>query len=167
LTAALALNAIGSEGESLPGGSVTALTNGGTSGPQECPGANTGPATTATPAPSVRFADWRYKQYAFQIYPGEISADGKKALAGFQLNLEDHGDTVRLLLKATSSRYKDAEYAVDKDDTAYFIETSMRDDPNDQEVNLRDDGVIEVDPRDTFCRPDLIPVCRRALPAGV
>jgi hypothetical protein len=146
LTAAFVLNAMGSAGESLPGGSVAALTNGGTTGPQESPRANAGPAATPTPASSVRFADWRYKQYAFQIYPGDISADAKKALAGFQLNVEDQGDNVLVLLKATSARYKDAQYTVDKRDTAYFIETSMRDDPSSQEVNLRDDGVIEVNP---------------------
>jgi hypothetical protein len=36
---------------------------------------------------------------------------------------------------------------VDRRDTAYFIETTMRDDPNDQENNLGDDGVIEVNPQ--------------------
>jgi len=147
LTAGLALHATGSGGEGLPGGSVTALTNSGTPAPQTSPRASTGPAATPSQPPSIRFDDWRYKQYAFQIYPGQLSADAKRALAGFQLDLQDEGDSVLVLLKATSTRYKDAQYTVDKRDTAYFIETTMRDDPNDQENNLRDDGVIEVDPR--------------------
>ncbi|TMB64723.1 MAG: hypothetical protein E6J43_13090 [Chloroflexi bacterium] len=145
LATGLALYATGSGGESLPGGSVAALTNAGTPVPQTSPRASSGPLATPTQSPSVRFDDWRYKQYAFQIYPGELGTEAKKALAGFQLNLQDEGDSVLVLLKATSARYKDAQYTVDKRDTAYFIETTMRDDPNDQENNLRDDGVIEVD----------------------
>ena len=147
LTTGLALHAMGSGGESLPGGSVAALNNAGTPAPQTSPRASTAPAATPTQQPSVRFDDWRYKQYAFQVYPGELGAEAKKALAGFQLNLQDEGDSVLVILKATSPRYKDAQYTVDKRDTAYFIETTMRDDPNDQENNLRDDGVIEVDPQ--------------------
>ena len=145
LATGLALYATGSGGESLPGGSVAALTNAGTPVPQTSPRASSGSLATPTQSPSVRFDDWRYKQYAFQIYPGELGTEAKKALAGFQLNLQDEGDSVLVLLKATSARYKDAQYTVDKRDTAYFIETTMRDDPNDQENNLRDDGVIEVD----------------------
>ena len=110
-------------------------------------------ASGATPIPStpgpgaVRFDDWQYKRFAFQIYPGEINDDTKKALAGFDLSIQDNGDTVSVLLKALSSRYRDSQVTVNKNDTAYFIETTMRDDPNDQENNLRDDGIIEVDPR--------------------
>jgi len=51
-----------------------------------------------------------------------------KALAGFQL--------------------KDASYTVQNGNTAYFVET-MRDDPNDQEENLGDDGVVTVDRKAT------------------
>ncbi len=74
LTAGLALDAMGSGGESLPGGSVAALNNAGTPAPQTSPRASTAPAATPTQPPSVRFDDWRYKQYAFQVYPGELGA---------------------------------------------------------------------------------------------
>jgi len=106
---------------------------------------------SATPSPSqratsTRFDGWRFAQYSYQIYPGDPNEDAKKALAGFQLSVQDQGDTVLLELKATNSRYRDASYTVPKEDTAYFVETTMRDDPNDQEQNLGDDGVVTVNP---------------------
>ncbi len=114
------------------------------------------PATTAaagTPAPSstaaassTQFAGWRYQQYAFQIYPGAPGSDAEKALAGFDLSVQDQGGSVLVNLKARQANYRDAQYAVPKGDTAYFIETTLRDDPNDQEENMGDDGVVVVNP---------------------
>ena len=101
----------------------------------------------ATPASSVQFSTWRFKQYAYQIYPGPADSAAQKALAGFNLSIQDQGDSVVVYLKAVSGRYKDAQYTVAKGDTAYFVETTMRDDPNDQENNLGDDGVVVVDPQ--------------------
>jgi hypothetical protein len=100
------------------------------------------PATTGT-----LFASWRYRQYAFQVYPGPINSDAQKALSGFDLSVQDQGSTVLLTFKALSSRYQDATITVDKANTAYFVETSMRDDPNNQENELNDDGVVMVDPQ--------------------
>ncbi len=52
-----------------------------------------------------------------------------------------------LTFKALSSRYHDATVTVNKTNTAYFVETSMRDDPNGQENQFNDDGVVMVDPQ--------------------
>jgi hypothetical protein len=49
-------------------------------------------------------------------------------------------------LKALSTRYRDAQYTVAKGDSAFFIETSMRDDAANQEKDLDDDGIIVVNP---------------------
>jgi hypothetical protein len=94
----------------------------------------------------TEFATWRYHDKSFQIYPGELSPDAEDALSGFDLSVEDQGTQVILHLKALSSRYHDANITVDKANTAYFVETSMRDDPNGGENELNDDGVIAVNP---------------------
>ena len=111
------------------------------------------PAAAATDAPtpgttvtSIQFASWQFHDKSFQVYPGAISSETKRALAGFELTVQDQGTQVVLLLKALSPEYHDASIPVDKADAAYFVETSMRDDPNDQENNLNDDGVIIVNP---------------------
>jgi hypothetical protein len=105
-------------------------------------------APTATPASSsVQFSSWQFAQYSFQIYPGPASSDALNALAGFSLSVQDQGNSVVVNLKALSSRYHDAQYTVTKGDTAYFVETSMRDDPTNQENNLNDDGIVVVNPQ--------------------
>lgn len=155
LALSVLLHATGSSG-SAPSGNV-ALPASASQAPGASPRASTNPVpsppaqaatpqATPVPASSVRFADWQWKPWSYQIYPGDLSADAKKALAGFQLSVEDQGSRVLIRLKALSSRYRDSEVYVDKGNTAYFVETSMRDDPADQENNLRDDGVIVVNP---------------------
>jgi hypothetical protein len=105
-------------------------------------------APNAAPASSaVQFSGWRFQQYSYQIYPGPANSDAQKALAGFDLSVQDQGNSVVVNLKALSSRYHDAQYTVAKGDTAYFVETTLRDDPNSQENNLNDDGVVVVDPQ--------------------
>ncbi|MGB2695115.1 MAG: hypothetical protein WBD55_08000 [Dehalococcoidia bacterium] len=110
----------------------------------------TAPAATASapPANATRFDDWPYHDASFQVYPGPIGSDARKALAGFDLTVQDQGPSVTLVFKALSSRYQDATVSVPKGNTAYFIETTMRDDPSPQEDNeLNDDGVIIVNPQ--------------------
>jgi hypothetical protein len=155
------LHATGSNGAILTGSEVNSLdTSSAAPTPHPADAATPGPTTalgpvpagaTATPVPSaastVRFDGWKYKQYAFQVFPGQVSADAKTALAGFDLSIQDKSDgTVLLNLKALSSRYRDAAFTVDKKNAAYFVETSMRDDPNNAENNLNDDGLIVVSP---------------------
>lgn len=155
------LQATGSNGAILTGSEVSSLdTSSAAPTPRPAGAATAGPTTasgpvpagaTATPvpstAPTVRFDGWKYKQYAFQVFPGPVSTDAKTALAGFDFSIQDQTDgTVLLNLKALSSRYRDASFTVDKKNTAYFVETSMRDDPNDAENNLNDDGLIVVNP---------------------
>ncbi len=147
---AFLLQATGSSGDGLPDGAALSLS--GSTNPSPAPSAAA--AAKATPAASsIRFADWQYRQYAFQIYPGDVSSDAKKALSGYQFSVQDQGNKAVLLLKALSSNYKDYQVSVDKGNTAYFVETSMRDDPTNQENNLRDDLVIVVNPEGYILQP--------------
>jgi len=105
-------------------------------------------APSAIPASSsVQFSSWQFAQYSYQIYPGPANGDAQKALAGFDLSVQDQGNSVVVNLKALSSQYNDAQFTVAKGNTAYFVETTLRDDPNSQENNLNDDGVVVVDPQ--------------------
>jgi hypothetical protein len=105
-------------------------------------------APNATPASSsVQFSSWQFAQYSYQVYPGPTNGDAQTAMAGFDLSVQDQGNSVVVYLKALSSRYQDAQFTVAKGDTAYFVETTLRDDPNNQESDLNDDGVVVVDPQ--------------------
>jgi hypothetical protein len=150
LSLSFLLRATGTNGVSLP--NSTAAVPIGQAQASPAPNAQASPAPSATATPPTRFADWPYQRYAFQVYPGTIGPDTEKALAGFDLSVQNQGNKVLLVFKALTTRYKDATVAVDKANTAYFIETSMRDDPNNQENDLGDDGVIQVDPKGYIVR---------------
>ncbi len=150
LVLAFLLHATGSGADAPPEGALASLassTKAGSPSPGSTPAAGATPAPPILAATSIRFDSWQYKQYSYQVYPGVISADAKKALAGYELTVQDQSSSVLLKLKALSSRYRDSQITIDKADTAYFVETSMRDDPNDHENNARDDGIIGVNPQ--------------------
>lgn len=104
-------------------------------------------ATTSSANTGTLFAGWQYQRNSFQIYPGPVGSDAQSAMSGFNLSVQDQGSTVVLTFKALSSRYQDATVTLDKGNSAYFVETSMRDDPNGQENELNDDGVVVVNPQ--------------------
>jgi len=87
------LHATGGGGSSASGDATAALSGAADPSPAASPlpavppSPGIHPESQATPAPqsSVRFDDWRYKPWSFQVYPGELSAEAKKALAGFDL----------------------------------------------------------------------------------
>lgn len=106
--------------------------------------ASAGSASSGQTVTNILFNSWQYKSYAYQIYPGAPGADATKALAGFTLSTRDQGGTVVLSLKAKDPRYGQAQLSVQKNEPAYFVETSMRDDPADQENNTGDDALIAV-----------------------
>ncbi len=163
LALAVVLRVTGSGGSGLPpdssvfaSGATPAAAQATSEATPTSPGESTPVPNTPAPSPeaptpgatvtTVRFADWRFRDKSFQVYPGPISGDTQQALAGFELTVQDQGNQVLLVLKALSPEYHDASIPVDKADTAYFVETSMRDDPNGEENNLRDDGIIVVNP---------------------
>lgn len=152
LAVSVLLNATGSSGSGLPDSSVTSLASSSQPSPAPTPAAGATPApnpAAANPTPAattIKFNDWQYKSKSYQIYPGDPSSDAQNAMSGFQLSVQDQGSKVLLTLKALSSRYQDASETIDKGDTVYFVETSMRDDPSGRENELNDDGVVIVNP---------------------
>ena len=85
----------------------------------------------------------QYAQFAYQIYPGQLSSSSKNALAGFSmrsLTLQNGTSEVNLTIGSQTA----AEVMVPNGDTLYFIEASIGDDLSNYEGSLGDDGVILV-----------------------
>ena len=85
----VALNATGGSGSALPG-AAAALSQPSNPSPTAAPAGTA--AGTPTPAPSIKFDGWRYQKWSYEVYPGAISADARKALAGFDVSIQDEGD---------------------------------------------------------------------------
>lgn len=87
-------------------------------------------------------------KYAYQIAPGELSNASKKALVGWNINVQNQNDgstTVTLTPKDSSDQNQ--QYTIKSGQTLYFIEQTPSDDKSDQDkdLNYRDDYGIIVD----------------------
>ncbi len=86
------------------------------------------------------------EKYAFQVFPGPLSADAISATVGFSVKtttLADGSTQVDLVPKDSDDQYQ--RYVVKKGETLYFIEMTKGDDnaDSDRDMNYRDDyGII-------------------------
>jgi hypothetical protein len=85
---------------------------------------------------------------AYQIFPGTLSADAKKAMNGFMTQTQSMADgTVVVTMTATNPEYKNQTYTVKPGETLYFIEKSLGDDAvgENKDNYLADDTAVVVD----------------------
>ncbi|MFI5265662.1 MAG: hypothetical protein ACHQT7_02860 [Candidatus Levyibacteriota bacterium] len=87
-------------------------------------------------------------QYAYQIAPGVLSADAKRALVGFNIASQQQSDgSVVVTLKPKDSENQNQQYTIKPGQTLYYIEQTPVDDKtdSDKDLNYRDDYGIIVD----------------------
>lgn len=104
-----------------------------------------------TPPPILKkgdeFAKSSIFKYAVQIFPGDLTADAKKALNGFDFKATDMNDgSTQVTLTSKDSDDQSQVYTVKKGETLYFIEMTTGDDKTaGHDANLRDDYGVVVD----------------------
>jgi len=101
-------------------------------------------ALPALPAAGPLLSDTPYGAYAYQVYPGSISADTEQALTGFELRFRPAGSgTVEVTASLPDGTTQTATFP--SSDRLYFIETRTGDDGFGGETNLGDDGFVLTD----------------------
>jgi hypothetical protein len=101
-------------------------------------------ATSAAPAPGPKLSSQPYASYAFQVWPGPVSAAGKAALTGLVISVRRQGSGIVVTAgvagqPAPSPRFYPAGVKV------YVIEATMGDDSGNSDFNLGDDGLAVTD----------------------
>lgn len=87
-------------------------------------------------------------KYAYQIAPGNLSPNAKKALIGWKIATTKQTDgTLTVSLTPTDSEDQSQQYVVKSGNTLYFIEQIPFDDKanQDKDLNYRDDYGVIVD----------------------
>ena len=106
-------------------------------------------ATTVTTTNSrVKFDSSPASKFAYQIFPGPISAEAKTALAGFMLDTKTQSDGSSLItMTSTNTEYKNQTYTVKPAEILYFIEKNPKDDSESENAEkfLADDTAVVVD----------------------
>lgn len=95
-----------------------------------------------------KFVDTDEGKNAFKIFPGELSADAKNALVGFDLKTKVLADgSTEVTLVAKKQEYTTQTLTVKQGESVYFIEKFGLDDnkSEDADKNLNDDSAVVVD----------------------
>ena len=88
-------------------------------------------------------------QYAYQIFPGTMSAQAKTAMNGFSMKTTSMPDgSTQVSFSSTNPNYKNQSYVVKKGYSLYFIERTTADDNTAQDTDrlYLDDTAVIVDP---------------------
>jgi siroheme synthase len=108
------------------------------------------PTTTKPPSTMQKFSDSNDFQYAYKIFPGNISAASKEAMAGFAFTTKAMSDgSTQITLTSQNQFYKTQQYVVKAGDSLYFIERNINDDDSEKDTDSKytDDTAVIVDPQ--------------------
>jgi hypothetical protein len=106
-------------------------------------------ATKPTMA-TQKFSDSSDFQYAYKIFPGDVSPASKEAMAGFAFTTKKMSDGLtQITLTSQNQFYKTQQYSVKPGYSLYFIERMVGDDDSEKDTDARytDDAAILVDPQ--------------------
>ena len=100
------------------------------------------------PTKGTNLMDSPLAKFAYQIAPGDLSADAKTNLAGFAIDKTTQIDgSILVKLTPKDSEDQNQQYIVKPGEKLYFIEQTKADDnpETDKDLNLRDDYGVIVD----------------------
>jgi hypothetical protein len=104
-----------------------------------------GTIAVAYSAPTITkqlFADSPMFSFAYQIFPGALSADAKQAMTGFTTQIQTTSDgSTQVTMTATNPEYTSQQYVVKPGYKLYFIEKN----PGDDSVSENKDGFLADD----------------------
>ncbi|HLH84002.1 MAG TPA: hypothetical protein VKV38_12120 [Trebonia sp.] len=114
-----------------PSVSVTAPPSGGASGPA-APSAAAGPLLSSEP----------YRSYAYQVWPGPLSADARLALAGFTLTVTRQPGGITVHAVQDGQVMTDASHFYPGGAKVYVLDSNLGDEGGSVDYNVTDDGLI-------------------------
>lgn len=98
----------------------------------------------------MKFQDSPLASMAYQIFPGNLSAQAKQATSGFKIStqIQTDGSTI-VSLTSSNPEYQNQQVTVQPGETLYFIEKNSGDDTptDDTDRTTADDSTVLVDPQ--------------------
>jgi hypothetical protein len=85
-----------------------------------------------------------YASYAFQIYPGSLSAQARQALTGLRVTVHPQGTQISVTT-AVNGGPTSTPQSFPAGDHVYIVESALGDDSSDTDYNLGDDGLVVTD----------------------
>jgi hypothetical protein len=101
-------------------------------------------SNTPAPSPGPKLSSQSYASYAFQEWPGPVSATAKSAATGLVITVRKHGPGI-LVTAGVAGQPTPAARLYPTGTKVYIIEASMGDDSGNSDYNLGDDGLAVTD----------------------
>jgi hypothetical protein len=129
-----------------------------TSGPRPGTTAAAGPSARPSGSPSSPastpgplLSSQSYARYAFQVWPGALSAAGRAAETGLAISVRRQGSGLEVSA-GVSGQPAGAPHFYPAGARVYVIEASLGDDSGTSDYNLGDDGIVVTDARGRIVR---------------
>lgn len=90
------------------------------------------------------FSQSPYYKMAYQIFPGPLSSNARKATTGFNIQMKNGSAGTTINIVATNPAYKNQSYTLTSGDKLYFIERTLIDDSNGEDRFPTDDMAVVV-----------------------
>jgi hypothetical protein len=127
-------------GQSTQGPPTQGPTAAGSPAPSSPAPASNSPA----PSPGAKLSSQSYASYAFQEWPGPVSASAKAAATGLVITVRKHGSGI-MVTAGVAGQPTPAARFYPTGTKVYVIEASMGDDSGNSDYNLGDDGLAVTD----------------------
>ena len=119
-------------------------TQGPTAAGSPAPSSPAPASNSPAPSPGPKLSSQSYASYAFQEWPGPVSAAAKAAATGLVVTVRKHGSGI-LVTASVAGQPAPAARFYPTGVKVYIIEASMGDDSGNSDYNLGDDGLAVTD----------------------
>jgi hypothetical protein len=106
--------------------------------------ASSGSAPSAAPTPGPLLSSQAYAQYAFQVWPGQLTPAAKAAEAGLAITVRRQGNGLAVSA-GVNGQAAGPPHLYPAGARVYVIEASMGDESGNSDYNLGDDGLVVTD----------------------
>jgi hypothetical protein len=115
------------------------------------PGAAAAPSSpAAAPSPAAAgplLSGEPYASFAYQVWPGPLSADGKAALAGFDLKVTRQGSGIAVRAVQDGHKMTSVSHFYPDGAKVYILDSNLGDEGGSIDYNVTDDGVVVTNTR--------------------
>lgn len=105
-------------------------------------------AVSSSPAAGPRLSAEPYASYAYQVWPGPLSADARLAMAGFVLNVTRGPGGITVNAIQDGQKMTSASHFYPGGAKVFVIDSSLGDEGGSVDYNVTDDGLIVTNAQD-------------------
>ncbi len=121
---------------------VSASPSSAATSPSASQPATPSPSASASAAAGPELSSLPYASYAYQVWPGPLSAEGRLAMAGFALTVTRQANGITVNAVQNGTKMTGASHFYPGGAKVYVLDSSLGDEGGSVDYNVTDDGLI-------------------------